>query len=117
MPQGETRYEKDGQAGLGVADLAALDEGHDLRQGLGRHLDELVRLAGMLARSQIRCPKKVNLLVGKAGRRPYSRKTLYPPRFHTDFFEQLPLCTYPWIFARIQPPSRDFIQVVERRVA
>src|SRR4051812_33279121 len=71
----------------------------------------------MLARSQIRCQKKVNLLVCKAGRRPYSSKTLYPPRFHTDFFEQLPLCTYPGILARVQPSSRDFIQVVERRVA
>src|SRR6185503_13052966 len=116
MLQGEPRYEEDGQARLSVTDLAAPDERNDLRQGLGRHFDELVRLAGMLARSQIGCPKKVNLLVGKAGRRPYSSKTLDPPRFHTDFLEQLPLCTYPGILTGVQPARRDLIQVVERRV-
>src|SRR6185312_6277591 len=117
MLQGETRYEEDGQARLSVADLAAPDQRYDLRQGFGRHLDELVGLARMLARGEVGCPKKVNLLVGKTGRRPHSGKTLNPSCFHTNFLEQFPLRTIPGILAWVQPARGDFVQVAECGVA
>src|SRR2546426_6141396 len=64
----------------------------------------------MFARGQVRCPKKVNAFVRETRRCPYSSKTLEPPGFHTHFFEQLPLSTYPRIFSRIQPTGGGFDQ-------
>src|SRR5438105_13906097 len=64
----------------------------------------------MLAGGQVGCPKKVNAFVCKTGRRPYCSKTLDPPGFHTDLFEQLPLSTYPRILSRVQPARRDLDQ-------
>src|SRR5688572_30309065 len=71
----------------------------------------------MLPCGQVGRPKEVNPLVREAGGRPYSSKTLNAPGFHTDFFEQLPFCTYPRILAGVQSSGGNLEQVVERRVA
>src|SRR2546423_1026044 len=107
MLQGETSHEKDSQCGLRVADHSVPDQFEDLRERLGRHLDELVRLPRVLARREIGCPKKGNAFVCETGGRPYGSKTLEPTGFHTDFFQQLPLSTYPRILARVQSAGRD----------
>src|SRR3954469_2494997 len=117
MLQGETSHEKDCQCGLRVADRAVPDQFEDLRKRLGRHLDELVRLARVLARRKIGRPKKVNAFVRETGRRPYSSKTLEPTGFHTDFFQQLPFSTYPRILARVQSPRRDLDECPIGRIA
>src|SRR5258705_7241934 len=71
----------------------------------------------MFARREIRGPEQVDPFVREPGRCPYSSKTLESPRFHTDLFQQLSLCTYPRIFSRIQPPRRDLDQRPVRGVS
>src|SRR5258705_5419769 len=55
--------------------------------------------------------------VCEPGRCPYSSKTLEPPRFHTDLFQQLPLRACPRILSRIQSPRRDLDQRPVRGVS
>src|SRR5438045_1074630 len=117
MLQGETSHEKDGQRGLRVADHAIPDQFEDLRKRLGRYLDELVRLARVLPRREIGRPKKVNAFVGETRGRPYSSETLEPTGCHTDFFQQLPLSTYPRILARVQSAGRDLNECLVGRIA
>src|SRR5437773_2450926 len=71
----------------------------------------------MLVRGEIRGPEQVDAFVCEPGRCPYSSKTLDPPGFHTDLFQQLPLRTYPRIFSRIQPPRGDLDQRPVRGVS
>src|SRR5215813_13000054 len=104
MLQDETSHEQERQRGLGVRNHATSDQLKGLRQGLGGHLDELVRLACVLVRDEIRRPEQVNFLVREAGRRPYSSKTLESAGFHTHLLQQLSLRTDARVFAGVQPP-------------
>src|SRR5438045_9537491 len=101
-----TIHEQVGLFGMCDANDSVHVKLEDLGQRRGPHLDELVRLARVLRRHEIGRPKKVNAFVCETGSRPYSRETLEPTRFHTDFFQHLPLSTYPPIRARAQPAGR-----------
>src|SRR6266576_49064 len=117
MPESETSHEQDAEGGLGVVYTPIPDKCECFREGLGRNLDKLVRLASVLAGREVRRPKQVNLLVRKPGCCPYRSKTLHPPGVHTDFLKQLPLRTILRVLSRIQPPRRYLDQRPVRRIA
>jgi len=85
MLQDETSHEKEGQRGLGVRYFPGLDEPERLGKRFWSYFDELVRLPRVLVGSEVGCQKKVNALVRKTRRCPYSSKTLDASRFHTHF--------------------------------